>query len=193
VWGSFLLYQSPRRLYVKNVDIAEDFLSVRSSGAALVCAVNWHARLASRLAPNCSDNNLLSLLWGCMKNLSRKISPALLDARFAWRWGNIWGVAPSLESCPDCGGPLDYSGAALAPRSPEGFLCPTCAARREGTWEAARLSPLSRDAFELAREITLAPAEQFVRDAPRNAAAMSTRPTLRDEIQAAAAWFYSFV
>ena len=119
IWGRFILYQGPKRLYLKSVDIAEDFLSVRGSKKSLMCAAGWCRELGARLPLGYENNGVLSLFWGSMTNLSKGLCAALLDVRFAWRWGNIWGVAPSLDSCRECGSSL------VSGRGAEGCLVGT--------------------------------------------------------------------
>jgi recombinational DNA repair protein (RecF pathway) len=192
-WGSFMLYQSPRRLYLKGVDVAEDFLSLRSSKSSLLCAANWCRALIACL-PVCHENNaVLSLFWGSMKNLSRGLHPLLLDARFVWRWGNIWGVAPSLEQCPDCGSPLDASFA--VPRSSEGFLCRSCGMKAVAAGDRGRIfyEPVSREAFGLVRWACLEPAENFLRGEPDARELVSGNDALKKEIKGAVAWLSSFL
>ncbi|MDR1481820.1 MAG: DNA repair protein RecO [Synergistaceae bacterium] len=125
-WGDFDLYQSPRRLYLRGADVREAFLKVRGSRRALFTAVSWCGELASRLPNRAESDSLLSLLWGSMKNLACGINPTLLRVRFAWRWGNLWGVAPSLDSCSSCGRKIysDYEGVVFRTRT--GLLCDRC-------------------------------------------------------------------
>ena len=128
VWGEYDLYQSPRRLYLKGVDVKEDFLQIRTSRRRLETAVKWCGELARRLPPGMENDALLSLLWGSMKNLRAGADPVLLDLRFAWRWANLWGLAPPLDVCSACGRALpDHDapdgGTAL---SHDGVVCAAC-------------------------------------------------------------------
>lgn len=126
VWACFDLYQSPRRLYLKGVDVREDFLSLRRSRRALLTAVGWCGKLAEHLPAGHEDNGLLSLLWGSMKNLAAGADAALCDLRFAWRWSNLWGTAPQLENCCRCGRGLSDAGGASFVLSRAGLLCSRC-------------------------------------------------------------------
>jgi DNA repair protein RecO (recombination protein O) len=195
-WGSFLLYQSPRSLYLKNVEIAEDFLPLRSSAAALMCAARWHKELSKRMMPGHGEDALISLLWGSMKNLSRNLSPLLLDIRFVWRWANLWGVAPSLDLCPECGSPLAEASGNPVSASPAGFLCDTCAqSARRGVSSNAEVRPASvtRDAFAIIRASSCLSAENFVRGEAANRMIVSNSQPLEKELKDAARWFYSFL
>jgi DNA repair protein RecO (recombination protein O) len=139
VWGSFDLYQSPRRLYLKGVDVREDFWSIRGRRRALLTAVSWCGELAARLPHGAESDSLLSLLWGSMKNLASGIDPLLLDIRFAWRWGNLWGVAPQLDICSSCGGEL-LSGDRPVRRSQSGLICADCSRLAPHDGEVAPIS-----------------------------------------------------
>jgi DNA repair protein RecO (recombination protein O) len=183
-WGNFTLYQSPRRLYLKSVDIAEDFLSLRRSRRTILLAVKWCEKLADMLPPGHENDGALSLLWGCMKNMSLGASPALLDARFSWRWANLWGVAPSLEFCPSCGGPLDESGSVW--RSPEGFLCGECS-------QAVSMSTVSREVFTILKFAGLSPREIFIKNSGGVDSLMRANEELAGQISAMVEWFYSFL
>jgi DNA repair protein RecO (recombination protein O) len=195
-WGSFLLYQSPRSLYLKNVEIIEDFLPVRQAAPALMCAARWHRELSRRLMPGHEEDALISLFWGSMKNLSRNLSPLLLDIRFAWRWANLWGVAPSLDQCPECGSPLAPANVDSISTSPAGFLCETCAqnARYGAPLDAEpRPASVTRDAFGIIRATSCESAKNFVRGEAANRAAVSNVRSLEKELRDTARWFYSFL
>jgi DNA repair protein RecO (recombination protein O) len=191
-WSSFLLYQSPKRLYLKGADIAEDFLPVRASRRTLYLAANWCKELSACLPVRYENDAVLSLFWGTMKNLSRGMSPVLLDARFAWRWGNIWGVAPSLEHCAACGAPLSSGTARIVHRAPDGFVCEKCAPRLELTG-GGQFEPVSPAAFGVITSAALRPAEKFVRSEPEMRALYKTDPSLEKETEAIIKWLYSFV
>ena len=195
-WGNFLLYQSPRSLYLKNVEIIEDFLPVHRTASALMCAARWHKELSRRLMPVHEEDALISLLWGCMKNLSRNLSPLLLDIRFVWRWANLWGVAPSLDRCPECGSPLALADVDSISTSPAGFLCETCAriARRADSPVAeARPESVTRDAFGIIRASSCHSAKNFVHWEAANRAIVSNFHPLEEELKGTARWFYSFL
>jgi recombinational DNA repair protein (RecF pathway) len=191
-WGSFLLYQGPRRLYLKGADVAEDFLSVRGSKPRLTCAARWLRELADRLPLGHENDGVLSLLWGCMKHLSRGASVPLLDARFAWRWGNVWGVAPSFDGCSECG-------AVFARGEPVfmtewGFLCPRCGGSlRQKSGGAGYRKPVSPDAFEVLKTLCVSSADGFVRREPEAGASCAPGGPLEGWIKDAASWLFSFL
>jgi DNA repair protein RecO (recombination protein O) len=195
-WGNFLLYQSPRSLYLKSVEIVEDFLTVRRDAPALMRAARWHKELSRRLMPGREEDALISLLWGTMKNLSRNLSPLLLDIRFAWRWANLWGVAPSLDRCPGCGSPLTGADEDTVPTGSAGFLCAACArSGRQAAPPAADIPPASvtRGAFGIIRASSCRSAKDFVREEAANRAVVSGSAPLEKELAETARWFYSFL
>ncbi|MDR3076226.1 MAG: hypothetical protein LBU26_02905 [Synergistaceae bacterium] len=192
-WGSFMLYQGPRRLYLKGVDVAEDFLSVRNSKNSLLCAAKWCVELSARLPLGHENNAVLSLFWGSMKNLSRGLCVPLLDARFAWRWGNVWGVAPSFGQCPGCGAALG-SGEPAA-MTELGFLCRGCLAKSMAKPHEPPgfRKPVSPGAFEIIKSSCLSPAENFVSREPELRGKFSSNETLAREVKEAARWLFSFL
>ncbi|MDR1965354.1 MAG: DNA repair protein RecO C-terminal domain-containing protein, partial [Synergistaceae bacterium] len=191
-WGTFALYQSPRRLYLKSVDIAEDFLEARGSRRKLMCAVKWCRELASRLPAGHENDHLLSLLWGSMKNLAFGMNPMLLDMRFAWRWGKIWGVSPSFAQCSGCGAPLASSPAA---KTSSGFFCGDCRAKRESSPDGGDVfyETLSAPELEIMRMVSSLPREDFMRAEPEISDAISSASGLEEKIESTTGWFYSFL
>ena len=189
-WGDFNLYQSPRRLYLKGVDVREAFWNVRRSRRTLLAAVSWCGELASRLPERASSDNLLSLLWGSMRNLACGIDPTLLRVRFAWRWGNLWGTAPSLDTCSSCGRSIldDYGGAVLGIQA--GLLCDRCMSggndepNRHGAAYKLITAPVLRNMFLSA---TL-PLDKFTQGA-----AADGRNAVCGEMEDCVPWLYSFL
>ena len=164
-WGIFDLYRSPRALYLKGVDIREDFLSLRSSRRSLLLAVKWCRDLSSRLQPLHENDSVLSLLWRCVKFLEGGASPLLLDVRFAWRWGNIWGVATSLERCSLCLSPIGGdSGPASLTR--DGFVCRYCAAGGGFPQGGGRRVELGFRALDMFRACAMSSGENFAAAEP---------------------------
>jgi len=181
-WGRFILYQGPQRLYLKSVDVVEDFLSVRNSKKTLLCAARWCRELGSRLPLGHENDGVLSLFWSSMTNLSKGLCVALLDVRFVWRWGKIWGVAPSLDNCPECGSPLNRDGIAM---TESGFLCRACC--------SVPHKAVSPEAFDMIRFACLSPAEVFVRGEPDSGAYLAGVPGLDREVADIASRLFVFL
>ncbi|GHV57556.1 hypothetical protein FACS1894216_22100 [Synergistales bacterium] len=179
MWGDFLLYKSPRMIYLKGADVKEDFFGVRRSRRTLRTALGWCGELSKRIAPGTPNDSLLSLFWGGMKNLTDGAAPDIADARFLWRWCNIWGVAPELASCVLCGAAfgadLIADGSRGARLAPDGLLCVSCAGNgrfsepvmgdgRQVIWDGrqnAAPAIANEDLLILQRAATL-PRERFV-------------------------------
>lgn len=136
-WGEFRLYRSPRRVYLKSADVREGFWRVRKSPKTLAVAARWLKALADRLPPGHENDPLLSLLWGCLQNLSTGVDSHLLDVRFFWRWCHLWGLAPQLDRCSSCGADVASNPPHVLYLSPDGLLCPACRGDDPG---AGRLS-----------------------------------------------------
>ena len=184
VWGEYDLYQSPRRLYLKGVDVKEDFLQIRTSRRQLETAVRWCGELARRLPAGMENDALLSLLWGSMKNLRAGADPVLLDLRFAWRWANLWGLAPPLDFCVLCGRPLpghDAPDEGDVLLSRDGIVCAVC----RGTVNYPALTIGSGELLFLISASTL-PVEAFM------AWQRESGSVFRDQ-SGVAAWLYSFL
>ena len=183
-WGHFVLYQGPRRLYIKSVDVAEDFLSVRMSKKSLLCAARWCKELGARVPLGYENNAVLSLFWGSMTNLSKGLPATLLNVRFAWRWGKIWGVAPSLNNCPECGSRL-VSGEGTA-MTESGFLCDVC--RNSIPHNVA-----SPEAFDIIKLSCLSSADVFVRAEPEMRVRLASSAGLEREIGDIASKLFVFL
>jgi DNA repair protein RecO (recombination protein O) len=186
MWGEFRLYQSPRRLYLKGAEVREDFLAIRGSHGTLRAAVRWCGEIASRLMPGAQADSLLSLLWGSMKNLSAGIAPALLDIRFAWRWGNLWGIAPPLDVCSSCGGRLVPSAGDFFQMTSDGFMCLGCAEEAKISGSAVLVGRMCAAEHEALRMAATLSKDRFVRWA-----ADALPPD--SSFAACSSWLYSFI
>jgi DNA repair protein RecO (recombination protein O) len=185
MWGEFTLYQSPRRLYLKGVDIREDFWNIRKSPRTLRTAIKWCGEIVSRLLPGAQSDDLLSLLWGCMKNLSCGLDPTLLDIRFAWRWGNLWGLAPQLDSCSSCGAAIDDKSPSALRRTSDGILCGKCSADARILNSVTLCGSLETFTLDLMRRAATLPREKFLSWA-------SNTPSLA-ALADCPSWLYSFI
>ncbi len=107
VWGRYQLYQSKRRTYIKEVEVAEDFWPLRRRPAAVIQAVRWAKLLERCLIAGYPYNDLLALFYWAQKALLEGVSPETVNARFLWRWLHSWGIAPDLYHCSSCGCLLD--------------------------------------------------------------------------------------
>lgn len=184
MWGDFELYQSPRRLYLKSVDVREDFWAVRGSRASLATALGWHGRIAKKIPPRVENDALLSLLFGSMKNLASGVAPAIADVRFAWRWANLWGVAPPLDFCAACGENFFSSEPPMfAYLGPEGLICERCAT------EYGALRRIDAETHDLLYRAACLPRDEF----SRTSESAKIDPENADVWQSVSKWLYSFL
>ncbi len=121
VWGYFTLYRSPRRIYVREVDVREDFWSLRQNREKLQAALGICADAARFSLPETPPNELLPILYWTLKALEAGTQPAAVRLRFLYRWGRALGIAPSLDRCSACGKPARQGLLTL-----QGLVCASC-------------------------------------------------------------------
>jgi DNA repair protein RecO (recombination protein O) len=121
VWGYFTLYRSPRRMYVKEVEVQEDFWALRRSGAKLSMALSLCRHVSRFSLPEHPQDELLPLLYWSMKALEGGTDPHATEFRFLFRWGSLLGVSPQLDRCASCGKRAE-EGLLTA----EGLTCAAC-------------------------------------------------------------------
>ncbi|MCD8232860.1 MAG: DNA repair protein RecO [Cloacibacillus porcorum] len=149
-WGEFLLYQSPSKLYLQGAEVKEDFLSLRQSPAALLCALRIYRRTSKEAPADCENDALLRMLWSSLVQLREKCPPYIVELRFTWKLLNLMGIAPSLDLCVECGGLLTEGGWLTQ----AGMCCRRCS---QGKGEAVSAEELA----ELRRAVAL-PHEKFI-------------------------------
>ena len=123
VWGRYQLYQTKRRVYVREVEVTDDFWQLRKRPKAVFMAARWIRLLAQNLIPGYPYDPLLALFYWAMKALEKGVEPEIVSARFLWRWLLDWGIAPDFNMCSSCGKPLNGRGAWCD----GGFYCEECA------------------------------------------------------------------
>lgn len=106
VWGHYQLYQSKKHIYIKEIEVIEDFLGLRSSGKALQTALLWTRLLKTYLIEGYPYNDLLILFYWALRALASQVPPDIVHSRFLWRWLQSWGIAPDLRHCVQCGAEL---------------------------------------------------------------------------------------
>lgn len=121
VWGSYELYKSPGRFYVKSAEIKEDFLGVRNSPQKLTAAINLYKLIIQILYQEHENDKVLNLLWSCMLLLDSGCSPQIVQFRFIWRLLKYIGLAPSLTNCAKCSAKLTKANPAQ-----DGLICEKC-------------------------------------------------------------------
>ena len=122
VWGRYQLYRSKRRVYIREVEVNDDFWELRKHPKAVFMAVHMVKMLEKNLILGYPYDTLLILFYWALKALQKGIEPELVNARFLWRWLLDWGIAPDLQRCVSCGSPLEGQGSWLD----GGFHCRSC-------------------------------------------------------------------
>jgi DNA repair protein RecO (recombination protein O) len=107
VWGRYQLYQSKRRTYLKEIEVAEDFWELRKHPKAVTQAVQWALFLERYLIAGYPYNELVVLFYWALKALQAGVPHEVVNSRFLWRWLCSWGIAPDLLHCSACGRLLD--------------------------------------------------------------------------------------
>lgn len=122
IWAEFHLYQSANGLYLQNAEVREDFLSVRSKPARLLTAMRCYKRVRHILMAEHESNQILTILWNTMLALNEKCPESIVEFRFNWRLLKALGLAPSLQTCSECGSHLKEE----LCWSQDGLLCARC-------------------------------------------------------------------
>lgn len=122
VWAEFHLYQSVNGLYVQTAEVKEDFLFIRSDPKRLLAAMRFYKRIKQTLVAQHESNQLLTILWNVMSALNENCPIDITEFRFNWRLLKALGLAPSLQSCCECGAPLKDE----LNWSEDGLLCARC-------------------------------------------------------------------
>lgn len=131
VWAEFHLYQSAGGLYVRNAEIKEDFLQIRSDPKRLLSAIRLYKRIKQILVAGHESNQILTILWNAMLSLNENSPPDIVEFRFNWRLLRALGLAPSLQSCCVCGARLKGE----LKWSVDGLLCARCGGKEVPTRE----------------------------------------------------------
>lgn len=132
MWGEYCLYQSPRFLYLKEAEVREDFITLRSEPHRLLTALGFYRRVSQVVMTAHESDQLLKVLWSAMVLLRDGAPPEAAEFRFSWRLLNALGLAPSLQNCVKCGALLDDG----ASWTEDGLLCPRCSGRPAETGPA---------------------------------------------------------
>lgn len=149
IWSVFTLYKSPNRLYVKNAEVKEDFISIRKAPVKLSAAIELYKILPKVLYIDHENDNVLKLLWNCMLLLEHGAETGAVKFRFYWRLLRLLGIAPSLTSCVVCGAELK-SGAVV---TIDGLVCKQCiSGGRE----------LSKEILSMLQTVALLPQNEFL-------------------------------
>lgn len=150
VWGTYELYQSPGRLYLKSAEVKEDFISLRSNPARLIAAVRFYKAVTKVTMTSHESNHVLNVLWSTMLLLKAECPVSIIEFRYMWKLLNSAGLAPSLSVCCECG--TQILGRALWKK--DGFCCDKCSVAE---------TVLSETEITLLRRAALLEHEKFIK------------------------------
>lgn len=122
IWAEFHLYSSAKGVYLQSAEVKEDFLNIRSSPGRLLTAMRCYKRTRRILLAEHESNHILTILWNMMLALNENCPEKIVEFRFNWRLLKSLGLAPSLNSCCECGASLEYE----LNWSRDGLLCARC-------------------------------------------------------------------
>lgn len=128
IWGTFELYRSPSRFFVKSAEIKEDFLPIRGDPSRLLTALRFYKVTSRAMVSEIPNDGVLNLLWSAMTLLSAGCAPDAVEFRFTWRLLRYLGLQPSLLNCVKCGGRLAGDSFLCG----DGLMCQSCAASGGG-------------------------------------------------------------
>ena len=149
MWGEYTLYQSPRFLYLKEAEVREDFIALRSEPRKLMAALEFYRRMSQVVITAHESDQLLRVLWSAMTLLRDGAPAEAAEFRYNWRLLNALGLAPSLRNCVKCGSRFDGG----ASWSEDGLVCGRCSGGEPAISQA--------DLLELAEAAQL-PYEKFL-------------------------------
>lgn len=107
IWGYFGCYQSPKQLYLREIEVKEDLWEIRKDPGKLERAMNWARLLVEHLLPGYPCDEVLSVFYDSLYLLDKGLDGSLLEWRFLYRWMKNWGVAPDIWHCSSCGEKLE--------------------------------------------------------------------------------------
>ena len=108
-YSSFIIYDGGRFYSVAQADIIKSFFELRSDYTRL-CLAQYFLELCDKTIPfNAPCDELLHLLIISLSSLEKGIrSPYLIARAFEVKFFQLSGVAPEVEQCAKCGGPLSH-------------------------------------------------------------------------------------
>ncbi|MEG1502228.1 MAG: DNA repair protein RecO [Synergistaceae bacterium] len=135
IWGNFNIYQSPSKLFLKSIDIKQDFLTIRSDIKKLKTAIELYKITINNVYLNHESNDMLKILWNAMLQINESAKPEYIKFRFIWKLLKIIGRAPSLLCCSKCGSPITSSTLSW---DEDGLICSRCTNTTKLTLEEMR-------------------------------------------------------
>ncbi len=143
VWGTYDLYQSPTRLYLKSAEVKEDFLSLRTNRSQLMAAIRFYKNVTKLTMTTHESNKILNVLWSAMVLLKEDCPIELTEFRYIWKLLNSAGLAPSLSRCVICGSVINN----CATWTEDGFCCDKCNNKDNSSLSAEEMAILQHAAL----------------------------------------------
>ena len=143
VWGTYDLYQSPTRLYLKSAEVKEDFLSLRTNRSQLMAAIRFYKNVTKLTMTTHESNKILNVLWSAMVLLKEDCPIELTEFRYIWKLLNSAGLAPSLSRCVICGSVINN----CATWTEDGFCCDKCNNKDHSSLSAEEMAILQHAAL----------------------------------------------
>jgi len=106
-YSSFILYDGGRFYSVAQADVIDNFFELRTDYTRL-CLAQYFMEMCDKTIPHGAPcDELLHLLIISLSSLARnRRSPFLIARAFEIKFFQVSGVAPEVERCAKCGGPL---------------------------------------------------------------------------------------
>lgn len=121
-WGEFCVYKSTKGLFLKSVDVKNDFLSLRQDVKSLYLATRIYSFLIDKLPHEIKNNKLLQSLYDTLTLISEGANGEATFLRFIAKFLSSYGVMPSFQVCSNCGGLIRN----VAHLSNRGVFCDKC-------------------------------------------------------------------
>lgn len=122
VWGEFCLYKNTHGLFLKSLNVKDDFLPLRHNANSLYLATRIYSLLADKLPFEIKNNRLLQSLYDTLTLINEGATGEATYLRFVAKFLSSYGLMPSFQICSNCGG-LIHSVARL---SEKGVFCDKC-------------------------------------------------------------------
>ena len=106
-YSSFIIYDGGRFFSVAQADVIKNFFELRTDYTRL-CTAQYFVEMCDKTIPyNAPCDEILHLLIISLSSLAKGIrSPYLIARAFEIKFFQLSGVAPEVEKCAKCGGPL---------------------------------------------------------------------------------------
>ncbi|MDR1541648.1 MAG: DNA repair protein RecO [Clostridiales bacterium] len=145
-YSDFIIYDGGRFFSLAQVDVIESFYELRTDYRRL-CTANYMVEICDKIVlENLQADDVLHLLVISLSQLIKGKSPELAARAFEFKFFQMTGLEPIIDSCSVCGASL-LGGLSFGA---EGALCSKC--------EKHGFAPLSESSLKALRHISEADA-----------------------------------